>query len=69
MPLKKDIPEFTGQTYALMKDGRYFFQDEFGRRPVTSEEYDRRVKEAKEIEETVRIALEKHRAKKNTVSD
>ncbi|HEY3306650.1 MAG TPA: hypothetical protein VGL70_24275 [Candidatus Binatia bacterium] len=64
LPSKHEIGEFAAKTYVRMKDGSYYFQDEFGRQPKTPEEYAQKVEEVKELEETFRIALEKDRAKK-----
>jgi hypothetical protein len=65
MPHKDEIAEFGGQIYASMKDGTYFYQDEFGRRPKTKEEYEQRAEEAKQLERDVREALEKSRDRIN----
>lgn len=53
-----------GYTVVKSKDGSYYFQDQFGRRPQSKEEYEREVRRAKEMEAHFRRVLTKHRAER-----
>lgn len=58
---KDRLYEFGGDTYVAFNDGRYYFQDEFGRRPRSMEEYDKRVQEAKHARAQLDEIIGKHR--------
>lgn len=48
-----------------MQDGTYYFQDEFGRRPNNQAEFDRAIKDAKEMEAMMKRVLGKHFSDEN----
>lgn len=48
-----------------MQDGTYYFQDEFGRRPKNQAEFDRAIKDAKEMEAMMKRVLGKHFSDEN----
>lgn len=60
MPPKNELHHFGGEMTFVTKDGGYHFQDEYGRRPKTKEEYDKHVEEAKKMQKTLKMALSKH---------
>lgn len=53
-----------GYTVVKSKDGSYYFQGQFGRRPQSKEEYERKVRRAKAMEVHFRRVLTKHRAER-----
>jgi hypothetical protein len=58
--------DWGGYTTAKMKDGSYFFQDEFGRRPKTKAEYEERLKDAERMERQFHEIMAKERARKQS---
>lgn len=64
LPPKHKVVKQAGYTVVKSKDGSYYFQDQFGRRPQSKEEYEREVRRAKEMEEDFRRVLTKHRAER-----
>lgn len=60
-----DLWDWGGYTTVKMQDGSYIFQDEFGRRPKSKSEFERRVKEAERMEKQFHELLAKEREKKH----
>jgi hypothetical protein len=56
--------DYGGQTTVQFKDGSYYFQDEFGRRPKTNAEHDELVEEAKRMRQQLDEILANARKKK-----
>ncbi|MFJ4371384.1 DUF4238 domain-containing protein [Pseudomonas japonica] len=57
MPDPMHVAMEGGNIFLKMEDGRYIFQDEFGRRPSSTEEYQSKVIEAEAIEAQVKRLL------------
>lgn len=64
MPESLHVAMEGGYFTVKTNDGRYIFQDEFGRRPTSKEEYEAKVKEANAMEAHVKKLLSKHYAEK-----
>lgn len=58
-----------GNMTVKMGDGRYVFQDEYGRRPTTKEEYESKVKEAKLMEAHFNRLIAAHFEKEGRMND
>ena len=64
LPPKHKVIRQAGHTVVGFKDGSYYFQDQFGRRPASRAEHEREVKRANEMEATFTRVLTKHRAER-----
>lgn len=62
LPPKHKVIKQTGYTVMKFKDGSYHFQDQFGRRPRSKQEYDQEVTRAKAMEAHFQKVVKKHRA-------
>jgi hypothetical protein len=63
LPQKRDVMKQAGYTVMKLDDGTYRFQDQFGRRPQSKDEYEKEVKRAQDMEAHFKKLLAKHRAK------
>jgi hypothetical protein len=61
LPARHKVVKQSGYTVMKTNDGRYIFQDQFGRRPSTRAEYEAEVEKAKEMEAHFKKVLTKHR--------
>jgi len=64
LPPKHKVVKQAGYKVMKSKDGKYYFQDQFGQRPQSKEEYEREVRRAKELEVPFRRVLTKHHAER-----
>ncbi|WP_157664498.1 DUF4238 domain-containing protein [Bordetella genomosp. 9] len=64
LPPRHKVIHQTGYTVMQLKDGSYYFQDQFGRRPRSKAEFDKEVVEAKKMKARIDQILAKHRAEK-----
>lgn len=64
LPPKHKVVRQVGYTMMRSSDGSYHFQDQFGQRPQSKDEYEREVRRAKEMEAHLRTMLTKHRAER-----
>lgn len=60
MPEQSHVAMEGGNMTVRMSDGKYIFQDEYGRRPASKKEYEDKVKEAKSMEEHFKKVLAAH---------
>jgi hypothetical protein len=64
VPTKK-LYEFGGEMMMKMKDGGFYFQDEFGRRPSSPAEHEAKVREAERMHRQVEEILARHKSDKS----
>ncbi|WP_122531513.1 DUF4238 domain-containing protein [Pseudomonas viridiflava] len=60
MPQSLQVAMEGGYTFIKMNNGQYCFQDEFGRRPTSKEEFDAKVREAEAMETHVKRLIARH---------
>lgn len=53
-----------GDIFMKRNDGTFYFQDQFGQRPKTKEEFEAKIREAEKVEETMKRALANLRERK-----
>ncbi len=63
-PPKHKVVKQAGYAVMKFKDGSYHFQDQFGQRPRSKQEYEQEVKRAEEMEAHLRKVLTKYRAER-----
>ncbi|MBB4819235.1 hypothetical protein HNP29_002625 [Pseudomonas alcaligenes] len=69
MPPQSELFHFGGETYITFKDGHVHYQDQFGRRPATAVEAQRKAQRVEELKASLHRALANQAASQRTSSD